>query len=41
MGKCYEKLGDKKEAIENYQIALQIDKDFIEAKDALTKLSAQ
>jgi tetratricopeptide (TPR) repeat protein len=38
MGRCYEKLDRKKEAIQNYQLALQIDPDYIEAKDALGKL---
>ncbi len=38
LGRCYEKLGKKKEAIENYQQALQIDPDYLEAKDALGKL---
>lgn len=37
-GKCYEKLGKQKEAIENYQLALQIDPEYIEAKDALGRL---
>ncbi len=41
MGRCNEKLGNKDEAIKNYQAALQIDKNYIEAKDALTKLGAQ
>jgi tetratricopeptide (TPR) repeat protein len=39
MGRCYEKLGNKNEAIKNYQAALQIDKNYIEAKNALAKLS--
>jgi tetratricopeptide (TPR) repeat protein len=38
MGRCYEKLGLKKEAIQNYQQALQLSPDYIEAKDALGKL---
>ncbi|MEI9933408.1 MAG: tetratricopeptide repeat protein [Ferruginibacter sp.] len=38
MGRCYEKLGDKDQAIKCYQLALKIDKDYTEAKDALTKL---
>jgi tetratricopeptide (TPR) repeat protein len=41
MGRCYEKLGDKDEAIENYHTALGIDKNYIEAKDALAKLNSQ
>jgi tetratricopeptide (TPR) repeat protein len=39
MGRCHEKLGDKVDAIKDYQTALQIDKDYIEAKEALAKLS--
>jgi tetratricopeptide (TPR) repeat protein len=38
MGRCYEKLDKRKEAIEHYQMALQIDPNYIEAKDALGKL---
>lgn len=38
MGRCNEKLGNKDEAITNYQAALQIDKNYTEAKDALAKL---
>lgn len=38
MGRCYEKLTLKKEAIQNYQLALQLSPDYIEAKDALGKL---
>ena len=41
MGKCYEKLGRKKEAIQNYQTALLYDKNFIEATEALNKLKNQ
>jgi len=37
MGRCYEKLDKRKEAIENYQLALQIDPNYIEAKDALRR----
>ena len=37
MGRCYEKLDKRKEAIENYQLALQIDPNYIEAKDALKR----
>ena len=39
MGRCYEKLGSKKEAIESYQQALQIDSDYVEAKEALKQLA--
>ena len=38
MGRCYEKIGDKKEAITNYQNAIQIDPEYTEAKFALAKL---
>jgi len=41
MGRCFEKLGKKEEAIQNYQLALQIDKEYIEAKDALGKLGVK
>jgi tetratricopeptide (TPR) repeat protein len=41
MGRCYEKLGNKNEAISDYQTALQIDNNYIEAKTALAKLNAQ
>jgi len=37
-GRCYEKLAKRKEAIESYQLALQIDPDFLEAKDALGRM---
>ena len=40
MGRCYEKLGNNDEAVKNYQLALQIDKNYIEAKEALAKLNA-
>ena len=36
-----EKLGKKEEAIENYRLALQFDKDYPEAKDALGKLGVK
>jgi tetratricopeptide (TPR) repeat protein len=38
MGRCYEKLNNKKDAISSYQLALQTDPDYDEAKDALSKL---
>ncbi|MEO5890231.1 MAG: tetratricopeptide repeat protein, partial [Ferruginibacter sp.] len=38
MGRCYEKLGNKKEAIESYQLALQIDPDYVEAKEGLGRV---
>jgi tetratricopeptide (TPR) repeat protein len=38
MGKCYEKLGQKEDAIESYQNALLYDKDFIEAREALNNI---
>lgn len=39
-GRCYEKLGKKKEAAENYQMAIRFaeDNDYPEAKDALGKM---
>ena len=41
MGRCYEKLGKKDEAINNYQNALQLDSSYDEAKDALTRLGVK
>lgn len=41
MGKCYDKLNKKTEAIQSYQTALLYDKDYTEAKEALDKLNAQ
>jgi len=38
MGRCFEKLDKREEAIQNYQMALQIDPDYAEAKDALGKM---
>jgi len=38
MGKCYEKLGRKDDAIQSYQIALLYDKNFTEAREALNKI---
>lgn len=38
MGKCYEKLNKKDEAIQSYQTALLYDKDYIEAREALNRL---
>jgi len=38
LGRCYEKLDKRKEAIENYQLALQIDPNYLEAKDALGRM---
>ena len=40
-GRCYEKLGRKQDAIENYQTALLYDKNFIEAKEALARLGVK
>ncbi len=40
MGRCYEKLNEREAAIQNYQLALQIDPNYIEAKDALAKMGA-
>jgi len=41
MGRCYEKLDKRKEAIENYQLALQIDPNYLEATDALGRLGVK
>jgi tetratricopeptide (TPR) repeat protein len=41
MGKCYEKLAQKENAIESYQRALLYDKNFIEARHALDKLQQE
>jgi tetratricopeptide (TPR) repeat protein len=38
LGRCYEKLDKKEEAIESYQNALLYDKNFIEAKTALERI---
>ena len=38
MGRCYEKLGKKEEAVDNYKMALQISPDYVEPKDALGKM---
>ncbi|MEO6732165.1 MAG: tetratricopeptide repeat protein [Ferruginibacter sp.] len=39
LGRCYEKLDKRKEAIESYQFALQFDPNYLEAKEALDKLN--
>ena len=39
MGKCYEKLGMKTEAIQSYENALLYDKDYVEARQALDQLN--
>ncbi len=41
MGKCYEKLNKKQEAIQSYQNALLYDKKFIEARKALDRLQTE
>lgn len=41
MGRCYEKLNDPNNAIENYKKAVQLDEDYIEARDALSKLGVK
>ncbi|MEO8861043.1 MAG: tetratricopeptide repeat protein, partial [Ginsengibacter sp.] len=41
MGKCYEKLHRKADAIQSYQTALLYDKNFSEAEEALHKLNSQ
>lgn len=38
MGRCYEKLSEKDQAIKSYQLALQVNPGFVEAKDALGKM---
>lgn len=38
MGKCFEKLGMTKEAIQSYENALLYDKDYVEAREALDQL---
>jgi tetratricopeptide (TPR) repeat protein len=38
MGRCFEKLGKKEEAIDNYKQAMVLSPDYAEAKDALAKL---
>ncbi|MFM2359909.1 MAG: hypothetical protein RLY16_1902 [Bacteroidota bacterium] len=40
-GRCFEKLNRKEEAIQNYEMALQLAPDYIEAKDALAKLGVK
>jgi tetratricopeptide (TPR) repeat protein len=40
MGRCYEKLGQSKPAIDAYRMALQFDPDYVEAKQALQRLGA-
>ena len=41
MGKVYEKLNQKEEALQSYKNALLYDKDFLEARQALEKLQKQ
>ncbi len=38
MGRCYEKLSRKKDAVQSYETALLYDKNFVEAKHALDKI---
>ena len=38
MGRCYEKLNKRTDAIESYQAALFYNPEYIEAQDALAKL---
>ncbi len=38
LGRCFEKLNKKDDAIEAYQMALRYDPNYVEAKDALRKL---
>lgn len=41
IGRCYEKLNQPKDAILNYQTALEIDHDYAAAKDALGRLGVR
>lgn len=41
MGRCYEKMGETAAAIESYKTALEFAPDYIEAKDALSKLGVK
>ena len=41
MGKCYQRLGRRDEAIQSYQTALMYDGDFTEAKDSLHSLGVR
>ena len=41
MGKCYQQLGRRNEAIQSYQTALMYDADFVEANDSLHALGAR
>lgn len=41
MGRCFEKLNKVNEAIEQYQMALQYDPEFIEAREALGRLGVK
>lgn len=38
MGRCYEKLGKRKEAIESFQLALRLDTGYVDAKEALGRM---
>ena len=38
LGRCYEKLGKKEDAVESFETALLYDKDFVEAREALDSL---
>ncbi|MBI3883793.1 MAG: tetratricopeptide repeat protein [Sphingobacteriales bacterium] len=40
-GRCYEKINDTKSAIASYELALQIDPDYEDAQDALSKLGVK
>ena len=41
MGRCYQKLNRNKEAIASYQQAIQIDPEYVEARDALNKMGVK
>ena len=38
MGRCYEAIGRKEDALDSYSRALTFDKDFTEAKEAIGRL---
>ena len=41
MGRCYEKMGNAKQAAISYETALQIDPDYTEAEDGLKRIGAK
>jgi tetratricopeptide (TPR) repeat protein len=40
-GRCYEAIGKKEEALDYYTQAVQFDRDFTEAKEAIKRLKAK